>query len=138
MILTKKVNLYQTRKNAKNVLKHYRRLERIAGRSQIDIRSSIITDMPRSNSRNNKHIEDVILQRIDAEGERDAIIIALLALKLISRRILYYSFCTPEHFSNLGIATKLGYSLRSIERLKAEALVEFAESYKQGNLISYQ
>lgn len=34
------------------------------------------------------------------------------------------------------IGEKLGYSDRTIERMKAIALVEFAEAYKLGELIS--
>ncbi len=33
--------------NARNVLKSFRRLERIAGRSLIDLKSPIITEMPK-------------------------------------------------------------------------------------------
>ena len=137
MMLLKEVNFYQTRKNAKNVLKHYRRLERIAGRSAIDVRSPIITDMPRSDKYGNS-TEEALLQKMDAEAERDAIVVGLMRLKLTSRQILYYSFCTTERFSNIGISSELGYSVRQIERMKSEALIEFAESYRNGKLISYR
>ena len=137
MMLLKEVNFYQTRKNARNVLKHYRRLERIAGRSAIDVRSPIITDMPKGDRYGNS-AEEALLQKMDAEAERDAIVVGLMRLKLTSRQILYYSFCTTERFSNIGISSELGYSVRQIERMKSEALIEFAESYRNGKLISYR
>ena len=72
MLLLREVDFSQTRKNARYVLKNYRRLERIAGRSKIDVRSPIITDMPRTPSNGNKS-EDAFIQRLDAETERDAL-----------------------------------------------------------------
>ncbi|EMF0060909.1 autolysin, partial [Enterococcus hirae] len=39
MNLLREVDFKQTRDNARNVLKNFRRLERIAGRSLIDIKS---------------------------------------------------------------------------------------------------
>jgi len=136
-MLLKEVNFYQTRKNARNVLKHYRRLERIAGRSAIDVRSPIITDMPRGDKYGNS-AEDAILQRMDAEAERDAIIAALMALSLISRQVLYYSFCDVEKHTNYEIGILInGYGEKNVEKLKSMALIEFAEAYQKGLLISY-
>ena len=136
MMLLKEVNFYQTRKNARNVLKHYRRLERIAGRSAIDVRSPIITDMPKGDRYGNS-AEDAILQRMDAEAERDAILVAIMSLSLESRHVLYYSFCTQERYSNAGIARQMGYSIRTIEDYKATALIEFAEAYRKGSKVAY-
>lgn len=137
MLLLREVDFYKTRNSARKVLKQYRRLERIAGRSTIDLRSPIITDMPRNAPTGNK-TEDAILQRLDAETERDAIICGLMALSLSSRQVLYYSYCTPESYSNIGISSAMGYSVRTIEEYKSEALIEFAEAYKKGALIVYQ
>lgn len=135
MMLLKEVDFRATRRNARNVLKNYRRLERIAGRSKIDVRSPIITDMPKS-PRGNKS-EDAIIQLMDAEAERDAIVSALLSLSIDSRQVLYYSFCTVDRYSNVGIARQMGYSVRTIEDYKATALIEFAEAYRKGKLIEY-
>ena len=68
----------------------------------------------------------------------DAILAALMALSLISRQILYYSFCVPDSFSNYRISREVGYSERSIQRMKSEALIEFAEAYKHGEKIAYK
>lgn len=135
--LFREVDFHQTRKNARKVLKTFRRLERIAGRSKIDVRSPIITDTPKNRPYGNG-TEEAIIQLIDAEAERDAIIAGLMRLKLTNRQILYYAFCSRESFSNQRIADNLGYSVRQIERMKSEALVEFSESYGQGRLIEYR
>ena len=47
ILLLKEVDFRQTKANARNVLKSFRRLERIAG-SLIDLKSPIITDMPKA------------------------------------------------------------------------------------------
>ncbi|WP_048943083.1 ArpU family phage packaging/lysis transcriptional regulator, partial [Enterococcus faecalis] len=115
----------------------FRRLERIAGRSLIDLKSPIITDMPKSQSHGNK-AEDALVQLADAEAERDAILSGLMALSLTSRQILHYSFCVQDHYSNYKIAREVGYSERSIQRMKSEALIEFAEAYRNGKIIAYK
>lgn len=109
----------------------------MAGRSLIDIKSPIITDMPKVSSHGNK-AEDAMIQLADAEAERDAILRALMALSLIRRQILYYSFCVPDSFSNYRISREVGYSERSIQRMKSEALIEFAEAYRHGEKIAYK
>ena len=70
MNLLREVDFKQTRDNARNVLKNFRRLERIAGRSLIDIKSPVITDMPKVPSHGNK-AEDAMIQLADAEAERE-------------------------------------------------------------------
>ncbi|HFD6464935.1 ArpU family phage packaging/lysis transcriptional regulator [Enterococcus hirae] len=137
MNLLREVDFKQTRDNARNVLKNFKRLERIAGRSLIDIKSPVITDMPKVPSHGNK-AEDAMIQLADAEAERDAILKALMALSLISRQILYYSFCVPDSLSNYRISREVGYSERSIQRMKSEALIEFAEAYRHGEKIVYK
>ena len=137
MRLLKEVDFKQTRCNARNVLKNFRRLDRIAGRSLVDVKSPVITDMPKVSSHGNK-AEDAIIQLADAEAERNAILGALMALSLISRQILYYSFCDVEKHSNYEIGQLIcGYGEKNVEKLKSNALIEFAEAYKKGALIAY-
>lgn len=135
-MLIPEVDFYKTRKNARRILSQYRRLERIAGRSKIDVRSPIITDMPKGDRHGNK-AEDALLELMDAEAERDAIVVAIMTLSLESRHVLYYSFCTVERFSNAGIARQMGYSTRTIEEYKSTALIEFAEAYRKGREVAY-
>lgn len=137
MNLLREVNFKQTRDNARSVLKNFRRLERIAGRSLVDIKSPVITDMPKVPSHGNR-AEDAMIQLADAETERNAILAALMALSLISRQILYYSFCDIEKHSNYEIGQLIcGYGEKNVEKLKSNALIEFAEAYKKGSLIAY-
>lgn len=136
MTLLPKLDERQTRKNARGVLKQYRKWQRIAGRPLIDIKSPIITDIPKSESIGNR-AEDAILERLSAEYERDCIISALASLAVVNRQILYYSFCDIEKHSNYEIGILLrGYSEKNVEKLKGIALIEFAEAYKKGILLS--
>lgn len=138
MNLLREVDFKQTRDNARNVLKNFRRLERIAGRSLIDIKSPVITDMPKVPSHGNK-AEDAMIQLADADAERDAILRALMALSLISRQILYYSFCDVNKHSNYEIGQLIcGYGEKNVEKLKSIALIEFAEAYKKSVLVQYR
>ena len=54
ILLLKEVDFRQTKANARNVLKSFRRLERIAGRSLIDLKSPIITEMPKPRKQNRR------------------------------------------------------------------------------------
>ena len=70
--------------------------------------------------------------------EINAIITALMKLSLISRQILHYSYCSRDMFTNYKISREIGYSERSVERMKSIALIEFAEAYRNGKLIAYR
>lgn len=126
------INLSQTRKNAKNVLKNYRCLERIAGSNH----PVLVTKIPQEGL--NENVSAELTFALTAEAQKDAILAALMAVPPLNRQILHYSFCVRDQYTNLKIADELGYSLRQIERLKAEALIAFAESYCGGQLIDYR
>lgn len=137
MQLLPAINKGKTRENARDVLKQYRKLNRIAGRSPVDLKSPIITDMPKARVAANGP-QDAFLEFMDAEAERNAIVAALMALPLISRQVLYYSYCDCDRHTNYEIGILVGhYSDKNIEKLKAIALIEFAEAYKKGKLLKY-
>ena len=136
-MLLPEVDIKRTKANARRTLKSYRRLERIVGRASIDIKSPVITDLPKAPTYGNK-VEDAIVQLADAEMEMNAIITALMKLSLISRQILHYSYCSRDMFTNYKISREIGYSERSVERMKSIALIEFAEAYRNGKLIAYR
>lgn len=137
MMLLPEVDIKRTKANARRTLKSYRRLERIVGRASIDIKSPVITDLPKVPTYGNR-VEDAIIQLADAEMEMNAIITALMKLSLISRQILHYSYCSRDMFTNYKISREIGYSERSVERMKSIALIEFAEAYRNGILIAYR
>lgn len=138
MVLVPKINRKQTKLNARKVLKQTRKLARMAGRPIVDLKSPVITDMPRGGNLDNM-IELTIVNRTTADNELKAIERALGSLCFINRQILYYSYCDVEYHSNYEISLLVGgYSEKNIERLKSNALVEFAEAYKNGELLRYE
>lgn len=138
MVLVPKINHKQTKLNARKVLKQTRKLARIAGRPIVDLKSPVITDMPRGANQDNM-IELTIVNRTTADDELKAIEKALASLCFLNRQILYYAYCDVEYHSNYEIGLLVGgYSEKNIERLKSNALVEFAEAYKNGELLRYE
>ncbi|WP_423253085.1 ArpU family phage packaging/lysis transcriptional regulator [Melissococcus plutonius] len=134
MELLLEVDQIETKKNARLVLNQYRRWQRIAGRPAVDIKSPIITDMPKNDSVFNQ-VEKRVVERVNAKVERDKIITALAALSIVNRQILYFTYCDVEKRSNLWIGNAIGFSDKNIEKLKSRALLEFAEAYQGGILI---
>lgn len=93
--------------------------------------------MPKSPSQGNK-AEDALIQHMDAEAEQSAIVSGLMSLGLTNRTVLYYTFCDRDQWTEDEIGRDIGYSRRQVNRIKKEALVEFAESYKHGKLIAFR
>lgn len=124
------IDIKQTRKNARRLPKRYRNLERLVGPVKIDF--SVMTVTKNLKFTIDSQNEEII----EAISTRDSVIEALTRLSRIHFQVLYYSYCFPNKMSMYQIGEKLGYSDRTIERMKAVALVEFAEAYKSGELIS--
>lgn len=78
-----------------------------------------------------------------------AIEYTLKSLSDVSREILYYSYCVPNPYSIAKFSRiikvyrenefdkieKIIYSIKNIEKLKDNALIEFAEAYHYENLL---
>lgn len=130
-----KIDKEKVKTNAKKVLMQYRRLQRIAGKSVIDLKSPIISDMPKAQS---VSCVSAIDKKLDAEIKRDEIARAIASLSIRHRLILYYAYCTVEKYTINEIAAKIGdgmYHERTIDRDKSDALLCFAEAYKGGILL---
>lgn len=130
------INDRKTKNKAKSVLSKYRRLNRMAGVSCVDLKSPIISDMPKA-ERTSNSVSDNVLKVIDAQRERDDIIKALACLPYDSRLLLFYTYCDINKKSNQFIADELGFAERTLGRNKNEALIEFAEAYKGGELLCF-
>lgn len=138
MALLPEVDTSKTKMNARKVLAQYRKWERIAGKAPIDIKSPIISDMPRTLGVSVNKTQDGIVERVNAEVNRDAIMRALSALSFRSRKILDMTYCEPEKASVYEISLELRYSEIRIKELRSIALLEFAEAYKGGQVIAYK
>lgn len=135
MTLVRELDYRQTKDNARKVLSQLRKWERIAGKSLIDVRSPMITDMPRSLGVSVNRAADGIAERVHAEMERDAILGALARLSYRSREILSMTYRDVEKASVYEISLALGYSEIAVKKFRSVALLEFAEAYKNGRLL---
>jgi len=135
MALIPEIDKRKTKMNARKVLAQYRKWERIAGKSSIDIKSPLISDMPRTLGVSVNKSQDGIVERVDAEINRDAILRALAALSWRSRQILSMTYCEPEKASVYEISVVMRYSEIAIKKYRSVALMEFAEAYKHGQLL---
>lgn len=126
--MIKEADIKQTKENARAILKQYRSLERKADRNPIDIRSPFINDMPKGPSRGNK-LEDALIQNIEIKEKLSAIEYALSRLSLMSRQTLFYTYCVKDIMTNDEIADNLGVATRTLNRMKSEALLEFADVF---------
>lgn len=133
--LLPEINVEVTKKNARNVLRQYSRLEREAGKNYSQRLTVEITDMPRgSASIRNTPVESMVVDRVTAETKCWDILQALFLLPRISREVLWYAYIDKEHWSVTKIARALGYSDKAIEKYKSRALLEFAEAYQSKKL----
>ncbi|WP_438784870.1 ArpU family phage packaging/lysis transcriptional regulator [Enterococcus sp. DIV0421] len=128
MEMIKEADIKQTKENARSILRQYRTLERKAGRSPIDIRSPFINDMPKAPKNGNK-TEEAMIQHIETKEKIQAIEYALSRLGLMSRQVLYYTYCVRDIMTNDEIADNLGVATRTLNRMKSEALLEFADVF---------
>ncbi|STD73241.1 phage transcriptional regulator, ArpU family [Enterococcus gallinarum] len=126
--MIKEADIKQTKANAKDILKQYRGLERKAGRSPIDIRSPFLNDMPKAPKYENR-VEDAMIQSIEIKEKIQAIEYALSRLGLMSKQVLYYTYCVRDVMTNDEIADNLGVATRTLNRMKSEALLEFADVF---------
>lgn len=125
-----------TRKNARQILKAYKSFERQSGQ-RFDLQAVKLSDMPKSPS-DPRTLSDRIVRRMDAERECKEIIKAWSILDQRSKQIIFLSYLSNPTYTALHIAMQMGYSDRNIERLKAIALIEFAEAYKGGEIIVWK
>ncbi|NBA57151.1 ArpU family phage packaging/lysis transcriptional regulator [Enterococcus hirae] len=126
--MIKEADIKQTKENARAILRQYRSLQRKADRSPIDIRSPFIDDMPKAPSKGNL-LEDAIIQNMESKEKLKSIEYALSRLGLISRQTLYYTYCVKDSMTNDEIADNLGVATRTLNRMKSEALLEFADVF---------
>ncbi|EGO8482708.1 hypothetical protein EL436_16300 [Enterococcus faecalis] len=159
MTLLSEIDYKKTKNNVRQLLKKCRSLQRMSG-VQVHLQSPVLSDMPRYHSNRNNveasmiHLfRDVSKKSIDeAKRCREQVAAIEKTLQLlpdVSREILYYSYCVPNYYSmaklsrtikvyrenEFGQVEEITYSIKNIEKLKDNALIEFAEAYHYENLI---
>ncbi|MGG5333761.1 ArpU family phage packaging/lysis transcriptional regulator [Enterococcus sp. AZ163] len=135
MELLDSIDNKKAKQKAKRVLACYRRLKRIAGQHEINLRSPIISDMPRTPGSFNNKAEDATCIRVDAENELLAIEYALKNISAMGEKVLRLSYCDSDILTIFAISREIPCSERTVKNLKSEALMEFAEAYRNGKLM---
>lgn len=142
MALIREIDEQACRCNARLELKQYRTLSRMAGRRLDDIKSPIITDMPKTKSFDN-HVEASLIAKIsdttDAERELNLIDHTLMLISFRSRWLLRFTYCMPEELQLWEVAERLQVdNAKVVSYLKQIALLEFAEAYPNQALMAWQ
>lgn len=160
MLLVPEIDENKTRANARKLLSTYRKIKRRIVGASVDpyslVRSSEITDEPVYHSNVNS-VEKMMVHKLRYVKQIDLyskeiqqIDKAIESLSNISKKIIQLSYCEPNKLTVRDIAYKLDiyqrnsdgkyerviYSEKNIERLKSQALIEFAEAYSGGILIA--
>lgn len=137
----------KTSKNAREVLKKYRSLKRMA-HTYIDSRGSLssktFSDMPINRS-NENIIENQMIKRMDNaekqllwKRELEMIDEAVSLLTDLHKEIIERTYIDKDEKTQPFIAEEIGYSLRGFETCLRRAVIEFAETYKGGELIVWK
>ncbi|WP_429959400.1 hypothetical protein [Enterococcus sp. AZ196] len=162
MVLFPKINERATKNNARDVLKNYAPMKRRIsyGDHVYDLTQAIqYSDMPKHQSSKNgqenkitKMFKYVSKDSMNYTRKLKEIDMALESLSDVHRKILSYSYCEVNPYKVNEIAAKLKgyrineygqyeefyYSVKNIEKLKASALIQFAEAYKDGELLAFE
>lgn len=136
-MLLPELDKQKCRDNAREVLKQYRRKARIAGQPLSNLKSPVVTDMPRSDSYGNR-VENVYVKGADAAIDLAKIENAVYLLCQTSFETLYYTYMTLDRHPDYAIAGEMGVSLSAFKKYRNEALIEFLEAYEHGKLLCYK
>lgn len=136
MDLTRPLDEKQTKKSVRKTLRMYRQLERQAGK-RITLVGQKIDDMPKGQFQPDR-LENKIIRRLDAERECLEILEAVERLEEREKKIIQFTYLLATQYTNFKIGQELQYSERTVERLKSDALIQFAYSYKNGELLRWQ
>lgn len=132
------INFEKTKANAKRKLKEYPRWRRVANDVDGQKVTATYTFEPRQAHGNpSKPVERLAINRVDAEAELEAIEFAISnLLNPTHRRILYEKYLYAGKRYDFEIYSDLFLSEASFYIELSEALLSFAEQYRNGCLIA--
>lgn len=132
------INFEKTKANAKRKLKEYPRWRRVANDVDGQKVTATYTFEPRQAHGNpSKPVERLAINRVDAEAELEAIEFAISnLLNPTHRRILYEKYLYTGKRYDFEIYSDLFLSEASFYIELSEALLSFAEQYRNGCLIA--
>ncbi|RAN59826.1 hypothetical protein B8A46_05440 [Dolosigranulum pigrum] len=137
--LFKEIDEKKTKAKADELLSHYFKLKRIAGRPVKQNLTATLSDEPKGTEYKNKSkIEKGVQRKVDASSIIDDIHYVIdQCISLDARRRLTSKYLTPMLQYDYEIYTELGESHATFYKKLGEAQIEFAESYHGGELLVY-
>lgn len=118
----------------KHFLKHaLPQMQRYSHKDISDIKSPIITDMPKGGSVGNQ-AEETITQRVYAEQVIDNVVVALKSCDAISRKLLIDVYVGKSKMPDYLEMESLGYEKTRYQFYKNRACLQFADSFMIADL----
>lgn len=129
----------RTAEKAKQLLKNYLRIERIAGERYSPSLTATYSTSPKGYTGTvNNPTEKMVARKLDAQNEVIAIQEAVAQLSSRSQEIIRAKFFDPEEPSSTACYIDLNLSESTFFRYLRSVLVEFSEAYKNGILLVYK
>lgn len=125
-----------TIKRCKRKLREYPRWREIAHDGAEQKITQEFTFMPRGGSGVNRPVENIAVRRVDALNELEAIEQAVSGLyRPDYRRILIEKYLAYPPKPNWQIAQSIGFERTAFQELLNNAILAFAELYRNGQLV---
>ena len=141
MDFLKEIDKQSTKNNAYKVLKQYRRFSRIAGEEYTPKLTPTYTLEPktvRSYNSGSSQTEALVTRRVSAWNEMEAIMKAInRVIDPLVRQVLIEKYCKWQIRTDCKIYMELGYSESEFYRKLERGVIEFAESYRGGELLVF-
>lgn len=133
------IDSQKTKANAKRKLREYPRWRRVAqdvGEQKVTAMYSFEPRQP--HSKPSKHVERLAINRVDAESELIAIENAVSGLfEPMHRRLLIDKYLLTKPKRDYEICLEIGYEKSQYYDMIDNALLAFAEAYREGSLCVY-
>lgn len=131
------INEIKTKENAKRILKGYPRWRRVANDTDGQRVTTTYSFMPRNpSSGRDSQVEKLVIRKVDAEIELDAIEQAVSRLHdPLYRRILFEKYLQWNCKKDETIAMDLSLSESSYYDILDKSLMAFAELYRNGEQV---
>lgn len=141
MDFLKEIDKQSTKNNAYKLLKQYRRFSRMAGKEYTPKLIPTYTLEPktvRSYNSGGSQTEALVTRRVAAWDEMQAITKAInRIIDPLVRQVLIEKYCKWQIRTDCEIYMELGYSESEFYRKLERGVIEFAETYRGGELLVF-
>ena len=140
MNLFKGLDSEKTKQAAKNTLEAYRFLKRVSGEKFSSKVTAVYSFEPRSYTGTvSNPIESHMVRQVAAQQRVDEIEQAInMMTEAFHKQLLYEKYCVMKERKDIEIYMMLEYSETEFYRMLDEALFNFAEVYRYGELLVFK